>query len=64
MPTMTDIPPQAKYYKTKQRKQTSHTFHLVMTILTGGAWALFIWLPLTMWHKMGPKKTVKTKIQY
>lgn len=49
------------YAITRQRKNTSHTFHLIMTIITGGMWGIFVWLPLTMWHKMGPKQKVKTR---
>jgi hypothetical protein len=45
----------------KERKQTSHTFHLLMTIITAGMWGLFVWFPLTLWHKMGPKKRVVTR---
>lgn len=47
---------------TYKRKRTSHLFHLVMTILTGGLWGLFVWLPLTAWHSMGPKKREKTRL--
>lgn len=50
-----------KYAVTKQRKDTSHTFHLIMTIITGGAWGIFVWLPITIWHSMGPKQKVKTR---
>lgn len=46
---------------TKVRKSTSHTFHLILTIFTGGMWGLFVWWPLTMWHKIGPKKKVVTR---
>ncbi len=45
----------------KERRQTSHTFHLILTILTGGMWGLFVWLPITMWHKMGPRRKVVTR---
>lgn len=53
--------PPASRSVTKVRKDTSHTFHLIMTIFTGGGWGLLVWLPLTMWHKMGPKKKVVTR---
>ena len=43
------------------RKQTNHTFHLLMTVITGGMWGLFVWLPLTMWHKVGPKQKTVTR---
>ena len=52
---------QTQRHVTKQRKNTSHTFHLIMTIFTAGVWAAFVWLPLTIWHSMGPRKKVVTK---
>lgn len=45
---------------TKQRRGTSHGLHLFLTIITGGVWGLCVWLPLTMWHKMGPRQRVVT----
>jgi hypothetical protein len=48
---------------TKERKRTSHGLHLFLTIVTGGAWGLFVWLPLTMWHRFGPRRKVVTKHQ-
>lgn len=44
----------------KERKRTSHGLHLVLTIVTAGMWGLLVWLPLTMWHKFGPKKKTVT----
>src|SRR5690348_12521630 len=38
--------------------QTSHTFHLIMTILTCGLWGLFVWLPMTVINAMRKKKVV------
>lgn len=49
--------------KTYERKKTNHTFHLIMTIITAGAWGLFVWMPLTVWHKFGPKRKVITKYE-
>mgnify|MGYP000916116495 FL=1 len=46
---------------TYSRKRTSHTFHLVMSIITAGAWALLVWLPLTLWHKFGPRSRAVTR---
>ncbi len=43
---------------TKTRKHTSHTFHLIMTILTAGAWGLFVWLPITIYNSMRHDKHV------
>jgi len=57
---MTQIPAGPSYSVTKVRKRTSHGFHLVMTWCTLGMWGLFVWWPLTMWHKFGPKQKVKT----
>lgn len=39
----------------KERKQTSHTFHLLMSVLTCGLWALFVWGPMAAWNAWGPK---------
>lgn len=59
-PTMVVSPgPQRSVYK--QRRHTSHTFHLLMTIFTGGIWGLFVWLPMTIWHAMGPRRKVVTR---
>jgi hypothetical protein len=54
-------PPQAVPYRalTKSRTKTSHTFHLIMTLCTCSVWAWFVWIPMILWHKFGPKtKTV------
>lgn len=48
---------------TRQRKQTSHTTHLILTILTGGLWGIFVWFPLTVWHKAGPKQKIVTRFK-
>jgi len=61
-PALTDVPPlSARKSVTKVRKNTSHTFHLVMTIITAGVWGLLVWLPIVMWHKFGPRKKIVTK---
>jgi hypothetical protein len=54
----TDFPHRAV---SKTRKKTSHGLHLVLTICTVGMWGLFVWLPLTLWHKFGPRKRTVTK---
>lgn len=46
---------------TKERKRTSHGLHLFLTICTAGLWGLCVWLPITTWHKVGPKKKVVTR---
>jgi hypothetical protein len=33
---------------TGRYRRTSHGFHLVMTVLTGGLWGLCVWLPLVI----------------
>lgn len=43
---------------TKSPKRTSHTFHLIMTVLTFGIWGLVVWLPLTILHKFQHEKSV------
>jgi len=45
----------------KERKRTSHGLHLFLTIITGGAWGLLVWLPITLWHKMGPRRKTVTR---
>ncbi|ADD41911.1 hypothetical protein [Stackebrandtia nassauensis] len=52
-----------QYSITKTRKQTNHTFHLLMTILTCSAWAFFVWFPVILWNKLGPKPKIVTKHQ-
>jgi hypothetical protein len=54
---------QPTYMVTKTRKQTSHTFHLLMTIFTAGFWGVFVWLPITIYNSMRHDKA-KTKIRY
>jgi hypothetical protein len=53
-------PPMPRKTVTKQRQDTSHGMHLFLTIITGGVWGL-VWLGMTVWHKMGPRKRVVTK---
>jgi hypothetical protein len=53
--------PHPAYAVTKVRKDTSHTFHLLMTLFTCGFWAVFVWLPIIIWNSMGPRQKVKTR---
>ena len=46
---------------TKERKRTSHGLHLFLTIITAGMWGLLVWLPLTLWHRFGPRRKLVTK---
>jgi hypothetical protein len=45
---------------TKVRKDTNHTFHLLMTLVTVGMWGVLVWLPLTLWHRIGPRERYTT----
>ncbi len=42
---------------TKSKRHTSHTFHLIMTILTAGLWGLFVWLPMIILNGMVREKS-------
>lgn len=46
---------------TKNRKDTSHGLHLFLTIVTFGMWGMFVWFPITLWHKFGPRQKSITK---
>jgi len=48
---------------TKSRQDTSHTFHLLMSLFTCGLWAFFVWLPIIVWHAIGPKKRTVTRLR-
>lgn len=48
---------------TKTRKDTSHTFHLLMSIFTFSGWFWLVWLPLILWHKFGPRRKVVTRVR-
>jgi hypothetical protein len=48
---------------TYSRPKTSHTFHLLMTIFTGGLWAVFVWGPMILWNAIGPRDRAVTKIR-
>lgn len=54
-------PPPPQQGIVKVRTQTNHTFHLLMTIFTCSAWAFFVWIPMILWHKLGPKRKIVTK---
>lgn len=47
--------------ETKTPKDTSHLFHLLMTLMTGGMW-LLVWFLVTVWHKAGPRRTYVTTV--
>jgi hypothetical protein len=53
-------PPQRAPRKavTYSPKRTSHTFHLIMTLLTAGLWGLFVWLPITVINSMRRERSV------
>jgi hypothetical protein len=50
------------YYKsvTKSRKKTSHTFHLLMCLVTCGGWGV-VWFLMWAWNTFGPRKRSVTK---
>jgi hypothetical protein len=48
---------------TTQKRRTSHGLHLFLTIITFGAWGLFVWLPLTIIHMLHKEKTT-TRVGY
>lgn len=45
-------------FVTRSPKRTSHGFHLLMTLLTFGMWAPFVWLPVTIWNSIKRDKGV------
>jgi hypothetical protein len=49
--------------RAKSPKHTSHGLHLFLTIITGGAWGLFVWIPITIWNKSTHEKSV-TRVGY
>lgn len=53
-------PPRIHKAITKQPVKTSHGFHLVMSILTCGLWAVFVWLPMTIINSLSHKRVVTT----
>jgi len=60
---MTTEPMQPHKAVTKERKRTSHGLHLFLTIITMGVWGILVWLPITLWHKFGPRRKVTTTYQ-
>jgi hypothetical protein len=48
------------YSVTRYRKSTSHTFHLLMTLITCGLW-LPVWAIVSMWHAFGPRDKAVTQ---
>ncbi|GGM45111.1 hypothetical protein GCM10012275_15220 [Longimycelium tulufanense] len=48
--------PQPRVTIVKRRKDTAHTFHIIMTILTCGVWFVFIYAPLLVVRSIFKKK--------
>jgi hypothetical protein len=48
---------QPSRYVTTQPKDTSHAFHLIMTLLTCGLW-VFIWGGMTVWNAITKDRAV------
>lgn len=66
-PTPPESPPSVQYpiarqVVTRSTRETSHTFHLIMTILTCGLWG-FVWIAISIWHKVGPRKKTTTTVR-
>lgn len=40
----------------KVRRDTSHGFHLMLTLFTCGMWAFTGWPIMILWNKFGPRK--------
>lgn len=51
---------QPKTTVTRYRKDTAHTFHLIMTLVTMGMWLILIYGPLLIWRSLFKKKQVTT----
>lgn len=51
-------PPPAQPSVTYMPVQTNHTFHLLMSLITCGAWAVFVWFPMTVWNQLRKRKVV------
>lgn len=45
---------------TKARHETRHGLHLILTICTGGVWALTGWPIAWLWNRMGPRRRSTT----
>lgn len=43
---------------TESKRHTSHTFHLLMTVLTFGMWGVFVWLPMTVINALRKEKSM------
>lgn len=41
----------------RQAYRTNHVFHLIMTFLTVGLWAPFVWLPVAMYNSSQAAKS-------
>lgn len=46
------------------RRRTGHAFHWFMTIITGGAWAVLIWLPLALYRSTQTSRRTVTTYRY
>jgi len=49
------VPTRAVTYRPRK---TNHVLHLILTLLTGGLWGLFVWLPITFLHKLSRERVV------
>jgi uncharacterized Tic20 family protein len=51
---------QPKTTVTRYRKDTAHTFHIIMSFVTMGGWFLLIYGPLLIWRSIFKRKEVTT----
>ncbi|WP_165436513.1 hypothetical protein [Amycolatopsis suaedae] len=49
------------YAVRKVKRETAHTFHLIMTLCTFGIWGIMVWMPLLLIRKMLPKRREVTR---
>lgn len=45
---------------TKERRETRHGLHLVLTVLTVGVWGVTGWPIAWAWNRFGPRKATTT----
>lgn len=47
----------------RERRDTRHGLHLILTVMTCGMWSLIGWPVAWAWNKFGPRKrtTIRTR---
>lgn len=56
----TGYPPAPRMQITKDRRETRHGLHLVLSILTCGMWAVTGWPIAWAWNRFGPRRKTVT----